>query len=84
MSSPRARYQTDLQQDGFLADLSQELAVTAFEDLYQLLLVKEKLSGERMWRRAARRILQASPAPPKGLYLWEVWGEERLILWILF
>jgi len=70
MSSPRARYQTDLEQDGFLADSSQELAVTAFEDLYQLLLVKEKLSGERVWRRATRRMLQASPASPKGLYLW--------------
>jgi len=84
MSSPRARYQTDLQQDGFLADLSQELAVTAFEDLYQLLLVKEKLSGERLWRRAARGMLQASPASPKGLYLWGGVGRGKTYLMDVF
>ena len=84
MSSPRARYQTDLEQDGFLADSSQELAVTAFEDLYQLLLVKEKLSGERVWRRATRRMLQASPASPKGLYLWGGVGRGKTYLMDIF
>ena len=80
MSSPRARYQTDLNQDGFLADSSQELAVTAFEDLYQLLLVKRQRSDEGIWRRVARGFFQTPLESPKGLYLWGGVGRGKTYL----
>lgn len=80
MSSPRERYQIDLNQEGFVADPSQELAVTAIEDLYQRLLIKQKFSDESMLRSAARKLFQPPPESPKGLYLWGGVGRGKTYL----
>ncbi len=52
MPSPRQRYLKDVQQEGFLADQSQESAVAAFETLYldlQLHRRKDSASYGKNW-----------------------------------
>ncbi|KRO97110.1 MAG: ATPase [SAR92 bacterium BACL26 MAG-121220-bin70] len=80
MPSPRELYQIDLNQEGFIADPSQDLAVTAFEDLYQRLLLKQKLSCEGMVRSAVRRLFQSPLQSPKGLYVWGGVGRGKTYL----
>jgi len=80
MPSPRKLYQIDLNQEGFIADPSQDLAVTAFEDLYQRLLLKQKLSCEGMVRSAVRRLFQSPLQSPKGLYVWGGVGRGKTYL----
>jgi len=80
MSSPRERYQIDLNQEGFLVDSSQELTVTAFEELYQRLLIKQQHLTESMLHSAARRLFQGPSESPKGLYLWGGVGRGKTYL----
>ena len=78
MTTPRERYQADLDSGDFLDDAEQRVAVEALDDLYHALLeVPEPPGGLRGWW--ARRRGEAG-AGPTGLYLWGGVGRGKTYL----
>ncbi len=80
MSSPRQRYLKDVQQEGFLADQSQESAVAAFEALYHDLRLNRRKDSASYGKKLVRRLFMAPMAPIKGLYLWGGVGRGKTYL----
>ena len=80
MPSPRQRYLKDVQQEGFLADQSQESAVAAFETLYLDLQLNRRKDSASYGKKLVRRLFMAPMAPIKGLYLWGGVGRGKTYL----
>jgi cell division protein ZapE len=69
---PRARYESDLEREGFVADAAQAAAVN------ELQRVHDELIANRPRRRLMRARLQWPPV--KGLYLWGAVGRGKTYL----
>lgn len=81
LDTPLARYQRDLQKDGFLEDRAQRHAVERLQQLFDELVVhhgrrRSLLSGWLPWQRKIE--------PPKGVYLWGGVGRGKTYIMDLF
>ena len=80
MQSPQQRYQNDLKQQGFAADMAQASAVIDFENLYVVMLARYQ---ESLWspsKKLLRKLLYTSVPAPVGLYLWGGVGRGKTYL----
>lgn len=73
--SPRARYEADLQREGFRRDESQAQAVEALQQLYQALL--KPAPQPSLWDRLRGR---TEVPPVRGLYFWGGVGRGKTYL----
>ena len=79
MTTPRQRYQHDLQREEFSRDPAQEAAVELLQDLYQRLIAAG--SGRRGGLGALVRRFRRTPLEPEtGLYLWGGVGRGKTYL----
>jgi len=83
IATPLQRYQSDLQQPGFVADPAQEMAVVHLQDLYERLVAREQASrpGVSRWWNGWRR---DGGLPEQGLYFWGGVGRGKTYLMDLF
>ncbi|OUS13782.1 cell division protein ZapE [Gammaproteobacteria bacterium 53_120_T64] len=76
-SSPLQRYQRDLQQEGFIADPAQRLAVEKLQGVYEQLIAVGEVKTGLLDRLRGR---QRHPVPVKGLYFWGGVGRGKTYL----
>ncbi len=72
--TPKQRYQTDLDRDGFHVDAAQQQAVGLLQSLYDALL--DPLPALPFWKRMQGQ----RPPPVQGLYLWGGPGRGKTYL----
>jgi cell division protein ZapE len=79
MTTPRQRYQHDLQREEFSHDPAQEAAVELLQDLYERLTASTgaREGGLGAW---VKRWRKPSPEPEMGLYLWGGVGRGKTYL----
>ena len=80
MPSPQQRYQNDLKQQGFAADMAQASAVGDFEHLYKAMLVRDQQSLMNPSKKLFRKLFYTTIPAPKGLYLWGGVGRGKTYL----
>lgn len=80
--TPKARYQRDCLQPGFVQDASQATAVAALDDLFGR-LVKAQMAQPSFWQ-VILSSRKANKEPPMGLYFWGGVGRGKTYLMDLF
>lgn len=81
--TPISRYESDVQQPGFVADPAQRLAVQRLQFLYDALMARQKSAGQSPWRlgEILRYLLpRQAPEPIKSVYLWGGVGRGKTYL----
>ena len=68
MTTPWARYQQDLEREGFSHDPSQEQAVKALQKVFDDLIARDQAEKGMFGRLSSK--LGRKPAKVKGLYFW--------------
>ncbi|MCR6650640.1 MAG: cell division protein ZapE [Cellvibrionaceae bacterium] len=81
LDTPLARYERDLQKDGFLPDVAQRRAVERLQQLFDELVAYHRegrsfLTSVLPWRRKSE--------PPQGVYLWGGVGRGKTYLMDVF
>ena len=83
MTTPKKRYQLDVQEAGFVHDPAQEAAIEALTDLHaQLLATPPAAAAKGRVSRLLRK--RAAPTAVQGLYLWGGVGRGKTYLMDLF
>ena len=80
MSSPRQRYQSDLELPGFEVDMHQAEAVGEFEQLYWQLLQRQHKIQATGIKAFLMSVLPRRLDPIDGLYLWGGVGRGKTYL----
>ena len=80
MSTPLARYKTDLQRDDFSYDATQEMAVQHLQRLYDELVAVECAPPPGFFGKLKDRMSQKNIEPVKGLYFWGGVGRGKTYL----
>ena len=80
--TPKARYQQDCLQPGFVADASQAAAVLVLDELFARLVAAQNRSTS-FWQRVFP-LPRAKQEPPMGLYFWGGVGRGKTYLMDVF
>jgi cell division protein ZapE len=78
-SSPRTRYDRDIERDGFFFDPAQSYAIEHIERLYDDLIDQTPRRSPGLWSRLFKRGAAAKPLV-RGLYLWGSVGRGKTYL----
>ena len=80
MSTPKQTYTNDLKKQKFVADKSQEFAVTFFEKLHHDLSRRNEFESSYFFQRCLRKFVTKPLPSIKGLYLWGGVGRGKTYL----